>query len=142
MYAAIERELNVSWDVNNTVNTIMSDLSKFAPPKGRLLLANYDSKIVGCVGLRKIADDVGEVKSIYVKPFYQKKGIGRALLTAIIEEARQIGYSKIVLATPLFLKQVHEFYYSLGFQKTKPYPQTKIPELDRRDWLFMEKTLQ
>ena len=142
MYAAIERELNVSWDVNNTVNKITSDLSKFAPPKGRLLLANYDSKIVGCVGLRKIADDVGEVKNIYVQPSHQKKGIGRALLTATIEEASQIGYSKIVLATPLFLKEVHDFYYSVGFSKIKPYPQTKIPEAQHQNWLFMEKTLQ
>ena len=141
IYTLIEREFNVTWDVNTDVDKTANKLSKFAPPKGRLLLANYDSKIVGCVGLIKINDDIGELKRMYVKPSHRKKGIGKALLTAIIEEARQIGYSKVVLDSPGFLKEAHAFYYSLGFQKIPPYPQTDIPEKYHQNWLFMEKTL-
>lgn len=142
MYPRFERELNITWDVNNGVNKIISDLSKFAPPKGRFLLANYDSNLVGCAGLIKINDDIGELTRMYVKPSYQRKGIGRALFTAISSEARQIGYSKIVLDSPGFLKEAHAFYYSFGFQKIQPYSGTKVPEQYRPNWLFMEKILQ
>ena len=141
IYAKIEREFNATWDVSSDVDKTANNLSKFAPPKGRLLLANYDGKIVGCVGLIKINDDIAELKRMYVKPSYQKKGIGKALLTAIIEEATQIGYSKVFLDSPGFLKEAHEFYYYFGFKKIQPYPENDIPKQYYYNWLFMEKTL-
>lgn len=137
----IEREFNLIFDANIDFNETMNNLSKFAPPEGSLLLAVYDSNIVGCAGLRKINDEVGELKRMYVQPSHRRKGIGRALLTAIIEEARQIGYSKIWLDSAGFLKEAHAIYYALGFQKTQAYPQAQIPEEYHQNWLFMEKTL-
>ena len=58
----------------------MAKLQQFAPPSGRLLLGEYQAKIAGCAGLRKIDENVSEINRMYVRPEYQKMGIARSLL--------------------------------------------------------------
>lgn len=109
----------------------------YTPPKGRLLLAFYNSKIAGCVGLREFAKGICEMKRMYVKPKYRRKGIGRSLGIAIIEEARKIGYKRMRLDTVPWMKQAIELYYSLGFKKIKPYRYNPI-----KGSLFLELILR
>ena len=94
---------------------------KYKPPNGRLLLALYNSKVAGCVGLREFAKGICEMKRMYVKPKYRSKGIGRSLAIAVIQEARKIGYKKMRLDTVPWMKEAIELYYALGFKKIKPY---------------------
>ena len=102
------QEFGISLDVRVALEQNMAILYQFAPPQGRLLLGEYETKIAGCAGLRKIGEDVGEIKRMYVRPEYRRKGIGRALVKAILYEASQIGYSKIRLdSAPFALSLIH-----------------------------------
>lgn len=138
----IIHEFGISSDVSAILEQDMAKVQQFAPPQGRLLLGEYETKIAGCACLRKIGEDVGEIKRMYVKPEFRKKGIGRSLLQAIIHEARQIGYSKIRLDTAPFAKEAQALYRSLGFQEIEPYAESEIPEKYRPSWVFMEFMLQ
>lgn len=94
----------------------------YAPPSGRLLLAFDDEQLAGCVALRKIGEDVCEMKRLFVRTEFRGKGLGRKLTEAIIAEARRIGYLRIRLDTlPPKMKTALRVYRSLGFKEIGPY---------------------
>jgi putative acetyltransferase len=108
----------------------------YAPPEGLILLAIYGEEIAGCVALRKIEGDTCEMKRLYVKPEFRGKGIGKGLATAVIEQARRIGYYRIQLDTLPSMKEAIALYRSLGFRKITPYRHNPIAGA-----MFMELVL-
>ncbi|WP_138503997.1 GNAT family N-acetyltransferase [Nostoc sp. PA-18-2419] len=137
------REYNINIDINTFSEQYLTQLDEFLLPSGRLLLGQYEEQIAGCACLRKINQDIGEIKRMYVKPEFRRKGIGRALLQAIINEAIDIGYSKLRLDTAPYAKEAHILYHVFGFQSIKPYlEKIEIPLEYRANWIFMELILK
>lgn len=93
----------------------------YAPPPGRLFLAMTGEQVAGCVGLRKILEEVSELKRLYVRPLHRGQGIGRQLVLAAVKEAREIGYKKMRLDTLPSMKRALELYLSMGFKPIAPY---------------------
>ncbi len=99
----------------------------YAPPNGRLFLADDGDEVVGCVALRKIGNRVGEMKRLYVRPAFRGRGLGRALTEKLIAEAKQIGYASLRLDTlPGKMDQAVAIYRSLGFEEVAPYYQNPV----------------
>jgi putative acetyltransferase len=100
---------------------------KYAPPDGRLLLAEFDSEFAGCVACRKLDDRICEMKRLFVRPQFRGKGLGRALADRLISEARQIGYTHMRLDTvePV-MKDAVAMYRRFGFHEIAPYCENPI----------------
>ncbi|MEH1838515.1 MAG: GNAT family N-acetyltransferase [Nostoc sp.] len=136
-------QFGINLDVDAFFEQYMTQLHEFIPPSGRLLLGQFEAQIAGCACLRKIGEDVGEIKKMYVRPEFRSKGIGRSLLEAIINEAVYIGYSKIRLDSAPFAKEAQALYRIFGFQDIEPYlEKTEIPLEHRANWVFMELVLK
>jgi GNAT superfamily N-acetyltransferase len=93
----------------------------YAPPTGRLLLAQCGCQIAGCVGLRLFADDISEMKRLYVRPALRGQGVGRALAQAVIQAAREIDYGRMRLDTLGWMREALSLYRSLGFSPIAAY---------------------
>ena len=98
----------------------------YAPPRGRLLLASNEGISVGCVAMRPIDDNTCEMKRLFVRPERQGLGVGRMLVTRVIAEARDIGYSTILLDTLPSMNGALRLYEKLGFVRRLAYFQTPI----------------
>lgn len=101
----------------------LADLpGEYAPPAGRLLLAEYDGEVAGCIALHKLEPDICEMKRLYLRRQFRGKGLGRALAERVIAEARQIGYKRMRLDTvePV-MKDAVGMYRKLGFKEIAPY---------------------
>lgn len=94
---------------------------KYGQPFGRLYLAYYDEKLAGCIGLKKIDERNCEMKRLYVRPEFRGKHIGNHLIQRIMEDARGIGYSHMLLDTLPFLESAIHLYKKLGFYETGSY---------------------
>ena len=94
----------------------------YAPPQGRLLLAEYDGQLVGCVALHQLDSGICEMKRLYLRPQFRGKGVGRALAERIIVEASQIGYQRMRLdSVEPVMKHAVAMYRGLGFKEIAPY---------------------
>jgi putative acetyltransferase len=99
----------------------------YAPPAGRLLLAEFEGHLAGCVALHKLDSTICdspicEMKRLYLRPQFRGKGLGRLLAEKIIAEAREIGYERMRLDTvePV-MKDAVAMYRRLGFKDIGPY---------------------
>jgi GNAT superfamily N-acetyltransferase len=99
----------------------------YAPPGGRLLLAEYDGHLAGCAALHKLDAEVCEMKRLYLRPEFRGKGLGRALAEKILSEARAIGYKRLRLDTvePV-MKDAVVMYRKIGFKEIAPYRENPI----------------
>ena len=137
----LQAELNLQINIETETNATLAHLPEFSPPNGRIFLAELEETIVGSVAMRTIAEQVAEVKRLYVRSSHRRQGIGRALVGTVINEARSMGYAKILLDTPKFFTSAQNLYRSLEFQPISPYPQSEISEAYHQYWIFMEFNL-
>lgn len=100
----------------------------YAPPRGVILLARTgESAPAGCVALRPLADDVCEMKRMYVRPAARGRGVGRALAAAVIDAARSMNYRAMRLDTGATMTAAAGLYQSLGFRDIPAYNRDPTP---------------
>ena len=129
---------------HNPADAVESDIKsidKFQPPHGRLMVAVYENKICGVGSLKSINNEIGEIKRMYVDPTFRRIGAGRAILEALLSEAKKTGYKLVRLDSPKFMEAAHSLYRSFGFNDIEAYPEVEIPEAFREYLLFMELDL-
>jgi putative acetyltransferase len=98
---------------------------EYAPPRGDLLLALVDGEVAGCCALRPLdaADypNAAEMKRLYVRKAFRGLGLGRQLAEAMLDAAREAGYSSVLLDTLDEMEAARALYQELGFEEIPPY---------------------
>jgi len=95
----------------------------YARPGGALLLARDDvGQALGCVGIRDYDGHACEIKRLYVHADARRRGIGRALIRAAMDQARAMGFDEMLLTTlPDEMPGVATLYRSFGFEDTREF---------------------
>ena len=116
-----------NWAVNQTFATIDSeplsaeeaaDWWETHARRSRLIVATDDSGVIGWARLfpwKQRGIDVVE-DLVYVDPVHHGRGIGRALLTELITQARGLGYRTIVATVATDNRSGLQLHEKLGFE--------------------------
>jgi ribosomal protein S18 acetylase RimI-like enzyme len=91
------------------------------PPDGCLLIALSEGEVCGCIALGRLTKNIGEMRTLYVRPAFRGRGVGKKLVEASLNEARKAGYTHIRLDTLAFMDSALNLYRSLGFYDIEPY---------------------
>lgn len=101
-------------------------------------VAELDGRVVGTVtwagrgsGQREIAaDDEAEFRMLGVDPAEHGRGVGTALVDALISRARQEGYAALVLSSATWMTAAHRLYEKAAFHRIPERDWTPAPGID------------
>lgn len=80
-----------------------------------ILIALLNGEPVGSIRYEIIDDHIAYITRFGVKPDIHNKGIGRALMLAVEEDAKQKGVTLLALHTASKISHLIRFYYGMGF---------------------------
>jgi GNAT superfamily N-acetyltransferase len=94
---------------------------EMAPPGGAFLVGYDGERPVACGGVRRLEDGLAEIKRMYVVPGARGRGIARALLSALEDAARELGYDRVRLDTGPRQPHARALYESAGYAEVPDY---------------------
>lgn len=108
---------------------------EMVPPGGTFLIGYEGDRAVAIGGLRRLGEGLGEIKRMYVAPDARSRGIGRALLTALEDAARALGYQRVRLDAGPEQKHSRVLFENTGYTEIEKYNGNHIADY------FAEKRL-
>lgn len=130
-------ELNENLCFQSFEAEVINPLKKYGEPAGCILLGLINGEPAGCIALMPLPEPGAcEMKRLYVKPDHRKSGLGKQLVTHLIELAKAKGYKKMQLDTLQRLTSAITLYERFGFTHTTPYNVNPIADV-----VYMEKAL-
>lgn len=89
-------------------------------PEFQLVVDHRDDgveSLVACAALHVLWTDLAEVRTVATNPDYRRRGVGRALITQMLEDARAIGVQRVFCLT-----FETSFFGGLGFEPISGMP--------------------
>lgn len=112
-----------SWGPSFTDYAVKIALDFAAKPKSSkedLFVADKNGTLIGCIMLCQTEDpEVGQLRLFAVEKEYRRYGVGKALMTALMEKAKAAGYRKLILWTASPLTAAIHYYGKVGFHVTE-----------------------
>jgi ribosomal protein S18 acetylase RimI-like enzyme len=118
------------------LSTIWKDLTdlpaRYSPPQGLALLmrASPATAAVACGAFAPTQrSGTCEIKRIYVSPAERGRGLASQLIAALLQHARQAGYTHAALSTWRSNLPGQALYARLGFKPVPPFKEHPNPDL-------------
>ena len=99
------------------------DLEQLKGPDITFWSAWDNGELLGCGALKQLDSQHGEVKSMRTVAAHLRKGVARAILAHLIEQARRRGYTRLSLETGSMesFEPARKLYESFGFEYCEPF---------------------
>jgi putative acetyltransferase len=125
-HAEAWRTLNEAWigkhfTIEPKDREVLDDpVGKIITKGGHIFMAEQDGEAIGCVGLIAMDDGGFEVAKMTVGEAARGTGLGRVLMQACIDKARQAGAPRLYLETNDSLGPALGLYKAVGFRDLPP----------------------
>lgn len=138
LFREYERDLGFELTFQNFRDELDKLPQMYGPPYGKAcLLEDYNSTFFGCVAVRKLEAEVGEIKRMYLKPEWRGLGYGKVLLDIALEATKGLGYKKVRLDTLDTMTSAIAIYKKAGFYEIPQYRENPFENA-----VFMEKEVR
>ena len=109
------------WSPPQSVHAMPAD--RLRAPDVTFFAAWDGATLAGCGAIKHLDGTHGELKSIRAAPAYRGRGVGRAILTHLLEEAKARGYTRVSLETgrPEPFHAAQALYRTNGFIECAPF---------------------
>jgi GNAT superfamily N-acetyltransferase len=98
-----------------------ADPEELVAPRGAWVVAYLDGEPVGCGGVKGLDPVTGEVKRVFVESQARGRGGGRAVMEALEEHARALGFERLRLDTGDRQAEALALFRSLGYREIEDY---------------------
>jgi len=85
---------------------------------GAFWVARLDGQVVGSVGVERLPDGRAELHRLYLDSTLRGRGLGRALVEAVLGWCRSAGVQQLTLWSDTRFDRAHRLYEGMGFTKT------------------------
>src|SRR5262245_9690052 len=117
-FAELDRRFDAGFD---PATSRLADPDEMREPKGLFLVATLHDEPIACGGLRFHGRRPAEIKRMWVAPSARGLGVGRRLLAALEDEARDHGVSVVRLDTNGVLREAIAMYRSSGYEEIEAF---------------------
>jgi DNA-binding MarR family transcriptional regulator/GNAT superfamily N-acetyltransferase len=122
----LERRFATGFDPSRGPSVTPADL---LPPRGVFLIARLEGVAVGCIALKVIAPEVGEIKRMWVDPTVRRLSIARRLLAAVEQHATATGLRTLRLDTNITQTEAIALYERSGYKRITAYNDNPYADL-------------
>ncbi|MET1037087.1 MAG: GNAT family N-acetyltransferase [Aeromicrobium sp.] len=94
------------------------DLHQFDPPRGHFVMIYVDDVPAAMGGWRRggpAGETDAEIKRMYVRPAFTRRGLARAVLNELERSAAAVGITRLVLETGTAQPEAIALYLSSGY---------------------------
>ncbi len=89
------------------------------------VIEDPEGKIIGTFGLLEHEPGVSEIRKMYLLKEARGKGIGKFMLTFLLNKSKELGFSKAMLETASPLVEAIGLYEKYGFEEDPNIPYTE-----------------
>ena len=121
--ALLEEHLRSMYELSPPESVHAFDVGKLQQPDVTFWSVWSGVELVGCGALRELDYRHGEIKSMRTVGAHRRKGVARAVVSHIIEEARRRSYERLSLETGSMkaFEPAQRLYESFGFVRCPPF---------------------
>ena len=113
--------LNIDLSFQHFDEELLELEEMYALPRGGIILCKHENEFVACVGIRRFNEKTAEMKRMYVKPAFQRKGISDELVKRSIQLAKRCNYKVMKLDTLNNMTPAINLYKKHGFVESIAY---------------------
>jgi DNA-binding MarR family transcriptional regulator/predicted GNAT family N-acyltransferase len=132
-YSELGRRFKQGFDVSLSRDPDAKDMRR---PRGTFIVAMSDTLPIGCVGLKGTDHGYAEIKRLWVAPAARGLRLGRRLMDAAENAARDLGVTLLRLDTNSALAEAGQLYRTTGWREIPRFNDDPYPDL------FFEKQIQ
>jgi GNAT superfamily N-acetyltransferase len=111
-------EYNFVWTPATEVPDLFDLERHYREKAGAFWVARLDAQVVGSVGVERLPDGRAELHRLYLDSTLRGRGVGRALVEAVLGWCRAAGVKQLTLWSDTRFDRAHRLYEGMGFTKT------------------------